>query len=67
MISLIISVINDPFFAIKNANTAPKAPKVTMIMVPKPRFFFGINSLTNVIAAPNSPANPIPANNRQNL
>ena len=61
------AVICAPFFATKKAKTAPSAPKVTMIIVPIPLLFFGINSLTKVIAAPNSPASPIPASNRQNL
>ena len=43
------------------AAMAPKAPTETMIMVPIPRFDFSMFSLTKVIPAPNSPANPIPA------
>ena len=60
-------VMAAPFLLIINANTAPSAPNVTIIIVPIPRFLVGIISLTNVIAAPNSPAKPIPAINRQNL
>ena len=44
---------------IKNYEKRAKLKEI--IIVPYPRFSFGISSETRVIPAPNSPANPIPA------
>ena len=48
----------------KYANTAPNNPMPATNDVPIPRLFFGSSSLTSVIPAPSSPANPIPATKR---
>ena len=45
---------------VKPATTAPNKPIDATIVVPIPRSSFFIDSLTKVIPAPNSPANPKP-------
>src|SRR5690606_7773393 len=46
---------------IKYAKIAPRTPTAATIIVPYPRLFLAILSLTKVIPAPSSPASPIPA------
>ena len=67
IIDSIMPPSQSPWLDTKKAATAPKAPKVTIIIVPIPRFLIGINSATKVIAAPSSPASPKPAMKRHIL
>jgi hypothetical protein len=48
-----------------DAARIPSMPSVATIVVPRPRFSFGRDSATNVMAAPSSPARPTPPRKRQ--